>query len=92
MIRRAPAPFAFAISLGFATTCLTGGCGGPTTGMAPVAHDQDKSAGHMNHPAAGPGSPLAKAAKKSSSPPDKAAKKSSSPSADAAEKPGTPAK
>jgi hypothetical protein len=49
--------------LATATLCtLIVGCDGPTSGTATEAHDQDKTAGHMVHPAGGPSSPLAKKA------------------------------
>ena len=66
MIRRALAKLAFAAGM-LALGSLVG-CGGVTTGTAPVAHDQDKTAGHMNHPAGGPNSPLAKASPKPGAP------------------------
>ncbi|WZO97784.1 hypothetical protein EP7_004835 [Isosphaeraceae bacterium EP7] len=69
MSRRA---FAFSRLLAAAALCmLIVGCDGPTTGTATEAHDQDKSAGHMVHPAAGPNSPMAKkaAAKKAAQAP-----------------------
>ncbi len=62
MIRRAVTELAFV--LGMAALCLTAGCGGATTGTTPESHDQDKTAGHLNHPAGGPDSPLAKASRK----------------------------
>ena len=42
-------------------SCLLIGCDGASTGTTSVAHDQDPTAGHMNHPAGGPDSPLGKA-------------------------------
>jgi hypothetical protein len=56
--------------LATATLCLLiVGCDGPTSGTATEPHDQDKTAGHMVHPAGGPNSPQAKkAAKKAAIP------------------------
>ncbi len=62
MIRRAFAELACMASV--AALCLMVGCDGATTGSAPEAHDQDKTAGHLNYPAAGPNSPQAKASRK----------------------------
>lgn len=62
MIRRAVAERVFVV--GVLALFLAAGCGGASTGPAPEAHDQDKTAGHMNHPAGGPDSPLAKASRK----------------------------
>ncbi len=62
MIRRAVIELAFVF--GLTACCLTAGCDGVTTGPTPESHDQDKTAGHLNNPAGGPNSPLAKTPRK----------------------------
>ena len=66
MIRRAISNLTCLV--GFGALCLFAGCDGQSTGPTPEAHDQDKTAGHLNYPAGGPDSPLAKTPRKANTP------------------------